>query len=76
MPKNNHNWARPSTYRGQEKLGQCLAQTIVEGTGIDSGAGMNHTESVVTETFSGSIAPFASDKEETVKMVWEHIDTG
>lgn len=50
--------------RGRETLGQRLGRTVVEGTGIDTSAGTDHTKWVETETFPGSIAPFTGNQVE------------
>lgn len=59
---------------GGRTLGQQLARTIAEGTSIDTTAGTKHTESVEPETFSGSIAPLAGDKNDGAESARKHID--
>lgn len=53
--------------RGRETLWQRLARMLAECTRIDSTTATEYTEWVELEAFSGSIAPFAGDKEEGAK---------
>lgn len=69
----DENWFK---FRGRERvrLGQQLAGTVAEGIGIHTTAGTEYTEWGESETFSGSIATFASDKEERVMEAKRHTD--
>lgn len=60
--------------KGREILEQRLAWMVAIGTAINTTAGTLHTEWVKSETFSGGIAPFASDKEEGAMEVKKHTD--
>lgn len=48
--------------KSKETLGQRLAQTVAEGTNINTTECTEHTEWVEPKTFRGGIAPFAGDK--------------
>lgn len=55
-------------------MGQRLARTITEGTGIDTAAGTEHTEWVELESFSGSVTHCAVNKEEEAKETQRQSD--
>lgn len=46
---------------------------LVEGTDIDSAAGIEHTELIETKTFRSSIVPIPSGKHDAVRIAWQHI---
>lgn len=60
--------------RGRETLKQRVARTIAEDISINTIAGTEHTEWVDPESFLGSIAPFANDKEEGAREAEKYIN--
>lgn len=73
LPENNDDWASPPAHREQETLGQLLARTVAQGTKIYFAAGIQYIERVEPEMFTGSIAAFVIDKEESAKVASLHI---
>lgn len=66
-------WFRPAG-RGRAILGQRLVRTVAEGTTPDTSSGTENTEWVEPEPFYGSIATFASDREEGVMEAKRHTN--
>lgn len=68
LPEGDDNCAWPPQ-RAQKTLKPRLCWTIMEGSGIDTTLGTEHTEWVEPEAFRGSIGPFASHREDAAKAV-------
>lgn len=73
MADGDDNWFR-LIGRGWEIVGQRLARTVAKDISIDNTAVIEYTEWVKLETFLGSMASFAGDKEQDAKKARKHTD--
>lgn len=72
--ENDNAWTRPNIARSQDPMPR-IARTLSTGTNMDATSGTEYTELVEPGIFSGTVAPFASDKGEATKLAKRNVDS-